>query len=110
MLFLVELDHLKSGQPPTPEEGRTFIEQIILPTLARAEQLVKERKIVAGGPVVGRIALRFIIEVDSPQDLDRFISGLPIWPLVETRVTPLMSLADRRNSLRALLERMVSGE
>ncbi len=85
------------------------MEQIILPTLARAEELAKEKKILAGGPVVGRIALRFMVETDSLQDVDRIISSLPIWPLVETRVTPLISFADRRNSVQALLERLVSG-
>jgi muconolactone delta-isomerase len=109
MLFLVEMDHVKSGQPLMPEAGRTFIEQIILPSLARAEELAKDKKILAGGPVVGRIALRFIVEAESLPDVDRMISSLPIWPLVETRVTPLISFADRRNSVQALLERLVSG-
>ena len=108
MQFLVELDHVKSGQPLTPEAGRTFIEQIILPTLARAEQLVQEKKILAGGPVVGRIALRFIVAAESPQDLDRIVSSLPIWPLAETRVTPLISSADRGNSVQALLAGLAS--
>ncbi len=106
MLFLVELDHVKSGQPLTAEAGRTFIEQIILPTLARAEHLTKEGKIVAGGPVAGRIALRFIVETDSLQDVDRIVSSLPIWPVAETRITPLIALAERRNTVQALLERM----
>ncbi len=106
MLFLVELDHVKSGQPLTPEAGRTFVEQIILPTLARAEHLTKEEKIVVGGPVAGRIALRFIVETDSLQDVDRIVSSLPIWPVAETRVTPLIAFADRRNTVQALLERM----
>ncbi len=65
MLFLVELDHVKSGAPLSPEAGRVFIEQIILPTLARAEQLVADKKIVAGGSTVGRIALRFLLEAES---------------------------------------------
>jgi muconolactone delta-isomerase len=110
MLFLIELDHAKSGHTSTPEAGRAFIEQIILPTLARAEQLAKEKKILAGGPAVGRIALRFIVETDSPQDVDRIISSLPIWPLAETRVTPLIAFADRRDSVQALLERLTSGQ
>ena len=38
MLFLVELDHVKSGLMPTPEAGRAFIEQSIFPTIARAER------------------------------------------------------------------------
>jgi hypothetical protein len=53
MLFLVELDRAQPGNAPTPEAGRAFIEQIIFPTLARAEQLVADKKILAGGPVVG---------------------------------------------------------
>ena len=49
MLFLVELDHVKSGAMLTPETGKEFIEKIIFPTLARAEQLVAEKKILARG-------------------------------------------------------------
>ena len=44
MLFLVELDHVKSGMMVLPEAGRAFIEQIIFPTLSRAEQLVTEKE------------------------------------------------------------------
>jgi hypothetical protein len=44
MVFLVELDHLKSGAQLTPEAARSFVEQVIFPTLAGAEQLSKERK------------------------------------------------------------------
>ncbi len=106
MLFLIEMDHVKSGQPLTPDVGRTFIEQIILPTLARAEHLTKEGKIVAGGPVAGRIALRFLAETDSLQDVDRIVASLPIWPVVETRITPLVAFADRRNTVQTLLERI----
>ena len=36
MLFFAELDHVKSGLPLTPEAGRTFMQQVILPTLARS--------------------------------------------------------------------------
>ena len=108
MQFLIEMDHLKSGQPLTPEAGRTFIEQIILPTLARAEHLTKEKMILAGGPVVGRIALRFIVEAESLQEVDQIVSSLPIWPAVETRVTPFIAFDDRRDTVQDLLERLVS--
>ncbi len=104
MFFLVELDHVKSGSPLTPEQGRAFIEQVILPTLARAEVLVTEGKIMGGGAVVGRIALRFILQADSLPDADRAVSSLPIWPLAETRITPLVALSERRTSVQAILE------
>jgi len=104
MLFLVELDHVKSGLPLSPEAGQDFVEQVILPTLARAEQFVAEKKIVAGGPVLGRIALRFIVEVESPQEVDQLVSSLPIWPLAESKVTPLVGFGDRRDSVQKLLK------
>src|SRR5215831_553142 len=93
MLFLAELDHVKSGVTLTPEAGRAFIDQVISPTLARAEQLVAEKKILAGGAVVARIALRFIVEADSSEEVDRLISSFPLWPVADTRVTPLITFA-----------------
>jgi muconolactone delta-isomerase len=104
MLFLVELDHVKSGAMPTPETGRAFIEQIIFPTLERAGQLAAEKKILAGGPVLGRIALRFIVQADSSEQVDQIVTSLPLWPLAETRVTPLISFGERRTHVQALLE------
>src|SRR6266852_5866777 len=102
MLFLIELDHVKSTATVTADAGRAFIEQIIFPTIARAEQLIAEKKMVSGGPVVGRIALRFIVEADSPADVDQMISSLPLWPVAETRVTPPVAFADRRQPLQTL--------
>jgi len=106
MLFLVELDHVKSGTPPAPEISRAFIEQTIFPTLARGEELLQAKKIVAGGPVLGRIALRFIVEADSLADVDKIITSLPIWLVAETRVTPLISFSERRQHVQSLLERV----
>jgi len=105
MLFLVELDHVKSGLS-TPEAGRALIEQVIFPTLARADQLVSEKTILAGGPVVGRIALRFVVEADSSEHVDRIVTSLPLWPVAETRVTPLITFGERRNHVQELLKRL----
>ena len=90
MLFLVELDHVKSGMMVLPEAGRAFIEQIIFPTLSLAEQLVTEKKILAGAPSWGALRVRFIVEADSLPDLDRIVTSLPVWTVAETRVTPLI--------------------
>jgi muconolactone delta-isomerase len=106
MKFLVELDHIKTGQPFTEETTRSFIEGIILPTIARAEQLIEEGHIVAGGPVAGRIAVRFIAEVETAQQLDRLVSSLPLWTVADTRVTPLIDFSDRRATIQALLQRI----
>jgi muconolactone delta-isomerase len=106
MLFLVELDHVKSGLPLSPEAGQSFIAQFILPTLARAEQLAAEKKVIAGGPVVGHIALRLIVEADSMAELDKLIYSLALYPLAETKITPLMTFAERRASVQTVIERL----
>jgi muconolactone delta-isomerase len=106
MLFLVEIDHVKSGVPLSPEAGRTFVEQTIFPTLARCEELAADKKIVSGGTVVGRISLRFIVDADSSKHVDRLISSLPVWPLAETRVTPLITFDERRQHVQQLLDRL----
>jgi len=108
MLFLVELDHVTSGNL-TPEAGRAFIEHYIFPTLARAEQLMAEKKILSGGPVAGRVALRLIMEADSTEHVDRMVTTLPIWPLAKTRITPLTTFAERRDHVRALLDELAAG-
>src|SRR5262249_37352378 len=106
MLFLVELDHVRSGAPLSPEAARTFIDQIIFPTIARAEQLVHEQKIVSGSPVAGRVALRLMVEAESAGHVDQLVTSLPLWPLAETRVTPLISFGERRQHVHTLLEGM----
>ncbi len=106
MKFLVELDHVKTGQPLTPDTARSFIEGIIFPTIARAEELIQEGRIVAGGPVAGRIAIRFIADVKTAQELDQLVSSLPLWTVAETRVTPLIDFSDRRSHIQTLLQRI----
>ncbi|MGE5801911.1 MAG: muconolactone Delta-isomerase family protein [Gemmatimonadota bacterium] len=100
MLFLVEMDYATPGAALTPELGRAFVEQVILPTIARAEQLNEDGTIVAGGPVVGRIALRFMIEAETSAQADRVVSSLALWPLARTLVTPLVTLAERRKHVQ----------
>jgi len=106
MLFLVELDYVRSGPSPEPEAGLAFIDRFVLPTLARAEQLAAEKKIVAGGPVIGRVALRLMVEADSHEEADRVVSSLPLWAAAETRVTPIITFADRRSHVQAVRERL----
>ena len=105
MLFLVELDRINPGRTPTPEDARTFIRQIVFPTLDRGEQLVAEGTILNGGVVAGQISLRFIVEAESPEHVDRIVTSLPLWTVAESRVTPLISFGERREHVKTLLER-----
>ena len=103
------LVHMKTAhRPASPQEGTAFIEQRILPTLELCRKLEGERKIVAGGPVSGAIALFLIVAADSAQELDAVITSLPVWPLLETTITPLTTFDGRMHALRARLEQVKS--
>jgi muconolactone delta-isomerase len=107
MKFLVELDHPKTGQRLDAAAARAFVEDVVFPTLDRAEALVSQGCILAGGPVAGSVALRFIAEVESARHLDDLVSSLPLWSVAYTRVTPLIEFSDRRPHLRMLLQQRV---
>jgi hypothetical protein len=72
MNYLVQLK--LASRPETPQEGIVFIEHFILPTLDLCKRLESEKKIVAGGPLSGAIALSLIVSVESVQELDDLIT------------------------------------
>ena len=104
MQYLVQLKLSGSARPMTPEDGIVFIEQFIFPTLEMCKKLQEEKKIAAGGPVSGAVAIVLIVNAESAQELDDLITSLPVWPRMETKVTPLTTFDSRRKSLTARLE------
>jgi muconolactone delta-isomerase len=106
MNYLVHMTLADSARPSstTPQQGAAFIERFILPTLERCKQLAEEKRIVAGGPVVGTIGLALIVEARSAEELDRTIGSLPVWPFMNTTVTPLTTFDGRAASLQPRLE------
>ena len=67
---------------------------------------MSEKKIVAGGAVLGRVSLRFIIEAETSGPADQIVSSLPVWVVAETRVTTLITLSERRNHVQQLLDKL----
>ena len=108
MKFLVELTRPNTGQPMANDAARRFMEVVILPTLARGEELTKDGLILAGGPVAGRVALRFIANVESAQQLDELLTSIPLWAVAETQVTPLIEFSDRRAHVLTLLQHVTT--
>ncbi len=104
MNYLVQLK--LANRPADPQEGVVFIEQFILPTLELCKTLEAEKKIVAGGPLSGAIALSLILSAKSAQELDKVITSLPVWPLMETTVTPLSTFDVRMQAVRTRLQQL----
>jgi muconolactone delta-isomerase len=106
MQYLVQLRLKSAASPKTREEGVAFIEQYIYPTLELGKKLQEEKKILAGGPVSGTVALAFIVSADSAKELDDAITGLPVWPVMDTEVTPLSTFDARKQTLLPRLEQL----
>lgn len=104
MNYLVQLK--LADRPTNPQEGIVFIEQFILPTLELCKKLEAEKKIIAGGPLSGAIALSLIVRAESAQELDDLITGLPVWPRMETTVAPLTTFDGRMRAVSARLEEL----
>ena len=104
MQYLVQMKLADSVRPKSPEESVAFIKQYVFPTLEVCEKLLEEKKIVAGGPVGGAIALALVARAESIQELDDLLESLPIWPLMQTTVIPLTSFEGRRVAGRRRLE------
>jgi hypothetical protein len=103
MQYMVQMKLANSSRPLTPQQGIGFIEQFILPTLEKCNQLQQEKTILAGGPVGGAVALALIINADSIEQLDGIVESLPVWPLMETTVTPLTTFSDRSAAISVRL-------
>jgi hypothetical protein len=106
MQYLVQMRLSGSARPSSEEEGIAFIEQSIFPTLELCKKLQEEKKILAGGPLSGTVAIALIINAESARDLDDLITSRPVWPHMETEVTPLTTFEGREQSLRPRLEQL----
>jgi hypothetical protein len=102
--YLVQMKLADSVRPRSPEETIAFIKQYVFPTLDICDKLLEQKKIVAGGPLGGAIALAVVVTAESIQELDDILESLPVWPLMQTTVIPLTSFAGRRDAGRRRLE------
>ncbi|HVU36391.1 MAG TPA: hypothetical protein VHE61_23335 [Opitutaceae bacterium] len=101
--YLVELKVSPAATVPTPQEGIAFTERFVLPTIEACERHAAEGRIVAGGPTLAGLSFAFVARVATPQELERLVSGLPIWPRAQTTVTPLGSFSERGANVRQRL-------
>jgi muconolactone delta-isomerase len=78
----------------------------VLPGHEALINLKSEGKVIAGGFPVGERAIAFILQTDSPEELDALLQEVPFWGIVKTKVTPLQDFEDRRNQDRQFLEQL----
>src|ERR1700761_4801153 len=98
MKFLVQLNIIPQARPKNNDEGKVLFRNLIQPTLTQCQKLEEQGTILAGGPISGTIGLALVIKAETVKELDQLVSSLPVWPVMETTVTPLTTFADRANA------------
>jgi len=109
MQCLVEMKLATHSRPNSPEDGIAFLEGYIFPSLEMLNKLEEEKKVIAGGPMTGTIGIALMVKAESAQELDELLASLPVWPLMETAVTPLTTFQGRSAAVRPRLERLKTG-
>jgi hypothetical protein len=108
MRYLIEMKLSGSVRPRDPQDGIVLIEQYILPGLEICRKWQAEGKLLAGGPVSASIQLAIVLEAESVQELDALVESLPLWPLMETSVTPLTTFEGRIQAVQSKLKQLKS--
>src|SRR5262249_46602089 len=107
MQYLVDMKLSAYGRPTGgPQDGISFIEQFILPSLELCKKLEAEKKILAGGTAIGAIRTVIIRKGEGSQEDGGLVGERAILPQMETTVTPLTSFNDRMIALRPRLEHL----
>ena len=107
MQYLVQMKLVPQGRPTTPKEkAQRLIEQLVSPPWSCAGNCRTRRRFSLADQVSGAIGLALIVSAESAQQLDDVITGLPVWPRMETQVMPLTTFEGRAESLRPRLERL----
>ena len=106
MQYLVTMDFVDPGPLLPIQQYVGMMRQAVLPGHKALLNLKSEGKILAGGYPVGERAIAFIVEADSPKELDSLLMEVPFWGITKTKVTPLQEMEDRRDQDRQATEQM----
>src|ERR687885_650384 len=104
--YLVTQEFVDPGPLLPPDRWLGMIRSAVLPGHEALINLRSEGKVIAGGFPVGERAIAFIVETDSPEELDSLLQEIPFWGIVKTKVTALQAFEDRRDQDRQFIEQL----
>src|SRR5215212_1809838 len=106
MQYLVTQEFVDPGPLLPPDRFLGMLRSAVLPGHEALINLKSEGKVIAGGFPVGERAIAFIVETDSPTELDALLEAMPFWGIVKTKVTALQAFEDRRNQDQQFAEQL----
>jgi muconolactone delta-isomerase len=104
--YLVTQEFVDPGPLLPPDQFARMGRMSVLPGHEALINLKSEGKVIAGGFPVGERAIAYIVEADSPKELDALLQEIPFWGIVKTKVTPLQDFEDRRDQDRQFIEQL----
>jgi hypothetical protein len=104
--YLVTQELVDPGPLLPPDRLLGMYRSAVLPGHEALINLKSEGKVIAGGFPVGERAIAFIVEADSPKELDSLLLEIPFWGIVKTKVTALQDFEDRRDQDRQFAEQL----
>jgi Muconolactone delta-isomerase len=104
--YLVTQELVDPGPLLPPDQLLEMYRSAVLPGHEALLNLKSEGKVIAGGYPVGERAIAFIVEADSPKELDSLLLEIPFWGIVKTKVTSLQDFEDRRDKDRQFAEQL----
>ena len=108
--YLVEMSFTPFNSPLSPQEVAAFTERFVLPTLEACQKLKEAGRIIAGGTALAAVGFTIIARVDSPQELEDMVAGLPLWFRAQTRIVPLGTFESRAATVRQRVAKARSQE
>ena len=106
MQYLITQEFVDPGALLPPDRFLGMLRSAVLPGHEALINLKSEGKIVAGGFPVGERAIAFVVEAESPKELDSLLQEIPFWGIVKTKVTALQDFEDRRDQDRQFIEQL----
>ena len=106
MQYLVTQELVDPGPLLPPDRLLEMYRAAVLPGHEALINLKSEGKVIAGGFPVGERAIAFIVETDSPEELDSLLEEIPFWGILKTKVTALQAFEARRDQDRQFAEQL----
>ncbi|MCW3133172.1 MAG: muconolactone Delta-isomerase family protein [Methanophagales archaeon] len=106
MKYLVTMEMIQQMAPSDPRQLIQLIEERVIKQHEIQVKQEAEKKILAGGSVVGKMCDVFIVEAASNEELSGLLRSLPLWSIHKVDVIPLESFEDVLAKERQEVEQM----
>ncbi len=108
MLYIVTTDNFAFDPTITPQQAAGLLENVVIPTVERMIQLKSEGKILVAGTPPGHKSVYFVAEAASHDEISQLVDSLPLWPIHQWEITPLVDIESQLGIVRELLAHLKS--